>query len=29
MPLFDMALAVYNSMGTLEDINTDAYEPYR
>ncbi len=29
MPLFDMALAVYNSMGTFEDINIDAYEPYQ
>ena len=29
MPLFDMALAVYNSMGTFGDINIDAYEPYQ
>ena len=28
MPLLDMALAVYHSMSTFEEINIDAYEPY-
>lgn len=27
--VLDLALAVYNSMGTFEDINIDAYEPYQ
>lgn len=28
MPALDLALAVYHSMGTFEDIHIDAYEPY-